>query len=158
MPLQGVVAAHESLEQDLAGVSTNGDYVLDQLGEIVTREIHLNTCVEAINQYCSEYDCICVICVNIDHAEKLHAIIPESTIVHSQLTDLDRRSNMLDWEEGRVRVMVSVEILLEGLRPPKASSDCFHPADFECCALSPGCGPSVADTPMQRPWLFIRFN
>jgi len=125
VPLKGVVAAHESLEKDLAGVSVNGDYVIDQLGEIVTREIHLNTCIEAIDSYCQGYDCICIVCVNIDHAEKLHSMLHDSTIVHSQLNDLDRQSNMMVWESGQKRIMVSVEILLEGYDLPRLQAIVF---------------------------------
>ncbi|RLB94603.1 MAG: hypothetical protein DRH26_00615, partial [Deltaproteobacteria bacterium] len=119
--LKGVVASHESLEQDLAGISVNGDYNLSELGEICTREIHLDTCVEAINKYLSGYDCVCVIAVDINHAQLLYNLLgpEESTIVHSQLSDLDRQSNMLKWERGDVRIMVSVQILIEGYDLPR---------------------------------------
>jgi len=125
VPLKGVVATHKSMEQDLAGVTVQGEYNLTELGEICTREIHLHTAVEAIDEYCPDYDCICVVCVNIDHAEKLHALLDNSTIVHSQLNSIDRQQNMLDWEEGRKRIMVSVEILLEGYDLPRLQAIVF---------------------------------
>jgi len=121
VPLKGVIAAHESLESDLAGISVNGDYNISELGEIVCREIHLQTCVDAIGKYCPDYDCICVICVDINHAQLLHDLLgpEESTIVHSQLSDIERQSNMLKWENGVVRIMISVQILIEGYDLPR---------------------------------------
>lgn len=117
--LKGVVASHESLERDLAGVSVNGDYVLDQLGDIMCKIIHLRTAIEAINQYCQGYNRICVFCCTIEHAEKLHEMIgSESTIVHSQLTQLERHINMKSWKSGSKRIMTSVNILTEGFDMP----------------------------------------
>ena len=119
VPLKGVVANHETLETDLAGVSTNGDYVLDQLGEIMCREIHIGTATEAINQYCAGYTRVCVFCCTIDHAVKIHEQIPdESTIVHSQLSSIERESNMQMWKSGVKRIMTSVNILTEGFDFP----------------------------------------
>lgn len=119
VPLKGVVANHESLEFDLSGVATSGDYVIDQLGEIMCKEIHLETAVEAIQKYCGGYKRICVFCCTIDHAEKLHALIgSESTIVHSRLSDIERSINMNDWKSGKKRIMTSVNILTEGFDMP----------------------------------------
>jgi len=119
VPLKGVVANHESLEKDLAGVATSGDYVLDQLGEIMSREIHLETAVEAIEKYCGEYKRVCVFCCTIDHAEKLQALIgDESTIVHSQLSAIERANNMQLWKSGKKRIITSVNILTEGFDMP----------------------------------------
>jgi DNA repair protein RadD len=119
VPLKGVVANHESLGADLAGVSTNGDYVLDQLGEIMSREIHLHTAVEAIDQYCTDYERVCVFCCTIDHAEKLHDLLGDrSTIVHSRLSSFERTANMMAWERGEKPIMTSVNILTEGFDMP----------------------------------------
>lgn len=119
VPLKGVVANNNSLEDDLAGVSTNGDYVLDQLGEIMSREIHLHTAVDAIDKYCAGYQRVCVFCCTIDHAEKLHALLGDrSTIVHSQLDSFQRSANMKLWENGQKPIMTSVNILTEGFDMP----------------------------------------
>ena len=122
--LKGVIASHESLEQDLAGVSVNGDYVLDQLGDIMTTERHLDTAVEAIEQYCKGYKKICIFTCTIDHSEKLKELIgDQATVVHSQLNSLERQSNMQDWVSGKKRIMVSVNILTEGIDIPEL--DCL---------------------------------
>lgn len=123
-PLKGVVATHDSLERDLAGVSTNGDYVIDQLGDIMTREIHLDTAIEAIEEYCIGYKRICVFCCNISHAEKLRDMLGDrATTVHSQLGDLERQCNMQAWTSGQVPIMTSVNILVEGFDLPEL--DCL---------------------------------
>lgn len=119
VPLKGVAAHHKHLERDLAGVSVNGDYVLDQLGDIMCKEIHIHTAVEAIQKYCAGYKRICVFCCTIDHAVRLQeAIGEESTIVHSQLNQIDRYLNMKAWESGDKRIMTSVNILTEGFDMP----------------------------------------
>lgn len=119
VPLKGIVAAHESIEEDLAGVSTNGDYVINQLGEIMSNERHLHTCVEAIDKYCQGYKRICVFCCTIDHAEKVKELLGDrSTIVHSQLSDIDRQNNMSAWISGRIPIITSVNILTEGFDLP----------------------------------------
>lgn len=124
VPLKGVVAAHESIERDLSGVSVNGDYVLNQLGEIMSSERHLDTAVEAIDQYCSGYKRICVFCCTIDHAEQLRSLLGDrATTVHSQLNPIDRQANMMAWESGRRPIMTSVNILTEGFDMPQL--DCL---------------------------------
>ena len=117
--LKGVVASHESLEKDLAGVSVHGDYVLDQIGEIMSQERHLHTAVEAIETYCAGYKRICVFCCTIDHAEQLKKLIGhQATTVHSKLNPLKRQINMTAWESGEKRIITSVNILTEGFDMP----------------------------------------
>jgi len=127
VPLRGKVAHDGSLERDLTTVELNGDYVLDQLGEIMSKEIHIGTAVEAIRDYCSGYRRICVFCCTIDHANKLQASIEEKlepcAIVHSQLTPLDRAANLEAWKSGKKRVITSVNILAEGFDYP--ALDCL---------------------------------
>ena len=124
VPLKGMVAKHSSLEADLAGVSVNGDYVIDQLGEIMVQERHLDTAVEAIEEYCSEYKKICVFCCTIDHAEQLNDLLgDEATTVHSKLNRFDRDFNMQAWKSGQKRIITSVGILTEGFDFPEL--DCL---------------------------------
>ncbi len=122
--LKGIVATNKNLTSDLAGIRTNGDYVLDQLGEIMSRERHLQTAVEAIRRYTENYKKICIFCCTIDHADQLNSLLgDEATIVHSQLTALQRYANMQAWVRGKKRIMVSVNILIEGFDFPEL--DCL---------------------------------
>lgn len=119
MPLEGKVAINDRLADDLGNVRVNGDYVIDQLGEVMTKEIHLHTAIDAIRQYCDEFQRICVFCCTIDHAEKVRALMGnECTIIHSRLTQIERDINMNAWKSGQCRVITSVNILAEGFDFP----------------------------------------
>jgi len=134
MPLKGMVAMADSLPGDLESVTKHGDYVIDELGRIMCNEVHLDTAVEAIRKHCDGYKHVCVFCVTIDHAEQLNQLLgDESTIVHSQLTPLERQGNMAAWKDGRRRIITSVNILTEGFDFPPL--DCLV---FVRPTLSPG--------------------
>jgi len=122
--LVGKIAHHDQLNADLAGVSISGDYVLNQLGEIMAKEVHISTAAQAITEHCWPFKCVCVFCCTIDHAEKVfNELGPEATIVHSRLTDIERTANMAAWESGDKRIIVSVNILIEGFDLPRL--DCL---------------------------------
>ena len=122
--LRGVIAAGKTMERDLAGISVNGDYVISELGELLTQERHMHTAVEAIEKYCQNYQKICVFCCTIDHAEQLSELIGDTaTVVHSQLNSIDRTNNMEAWRSGRKRIVCSIGILTEGVDIP--SLDCL---------------------------------
>jgi DNA repair protein RadD len=118
--LRGKVSNAEQLESDLSNLdTTGGDYVLDQLGELLSHEIHLSTAVEAIKEHCADYKMICCFCCTIDHAERLKDLLGEKcTVIHSQLSPLQRRINMADWTSGRKRICTSINILSEGVDMP----------------------------------------
>lgn len=122
--LRGKVATHKTLQQDLDRVQISGDYTLQELGDVMSQQRHIETAVDAIEQYCQPYKKICVFCCTISHAEKLNELLgDESTTVHSQLTSMDRFSNMEDWKSGRKRIITSVMILSEGFDLP--ALDCL---------------------------------
>lgn len=132
--LKGRVAYHPSLSADLGMVNVSGDYILDQLGDVMTREIHLFTGVAAIQANCEPYKHICVFCTTIEHAEKLRSILgDEATTTHSQLTAIERHTNLKRWMSGEKRIITSVNILTEGFDFPEL--DCLV---FARPTLSPG--------------------
>ena len=119
VPLKGKAAINNNLKTDLEWVNVRGDYVLDELGMIMSMERHLDTAVEAIKKYCSEYKSICVFCCTIDHAEKLNYLLKdESTVIHSGLKDLEKHINISDWVSGKKRIICSVNLLIEGVDYP----------------------------------------
>jgi len=124
VPLRGKVATHKTLQQDLDRVNVSGDYTLQELGDVMSQQRHIDTAVEAIKQYCQPYSTICVFCCTISHAEMLNDLLgEESTTVHSQLTPMERFTNMEDWKSGRKRIITSIMILSEGFDFP--SLDCL---------------------------------
>lgn len=121
VPLHGKVAHAESLGNDLSTVEVNGDYVLSQAGEVMCREIHLSTALQGIKEHCQPFRSVCVFCCTIDHAERLMGIINQvepCTTIHSQLTAIERYTNMEAWKSGKIRVCTSVNILAEGFDHP----------------------------------------
>ena len=124
VPLRGKVATHKTLQKDLETVNISGDYTLQELGDVMSQQRHIDTAVEAINQYCQSYKKICVFCCTINHAETLQELLgDECTIVHSQLTPIERFTNMEDWKSGRKRIITSIMILSEGFDMP--ALDCL---------------------------------
>jgi len=122
--LKGKVAHAESLVADLADVKVNGDYVLDALGEVMSREIHLSTAVQAIHEHCMGYKYIAVFCTTINHAEILKDLLgDEATTIHSQLSPLERQINMESWKSGKTKICTSINILAEGFDYP--ALDCL---------------------------------
>lgn len=120
MKLDGVVCADETLKIDLDGVGIQaGEYILSQLGHVMEKEIHIDTAVKAVCDYCMEYQKICVFACTIEHAEALYTAFDKvfhgcATIVHSKLSKTDREQNLKDWKSGNKVIMISVNILIEG--------------------------------------------
>lgn len=130
VPLHGKIAHADSLTKDLESVSVNGDYVLDQLGEILCREIHVKTAVLAIKEHLNEYKTIACFCCTVNHAEKLKNAINElnpgsCTTIHSQLSPIERQINLEAWKTGQVRIITSINIISEGFDFPELQCLCF---------------------------------
>ena len=122
--MKGLIAHADSLTADLETVEVNGDYVLNRLGEVMSKQIHLSTAVDAIREHCKDFNMICVFCCTIDHAERLRALLgDEATTIHSQLSPLEREINMQSWLSGKTRICTSVNILTEGIDIPQL--DCL---------------------------------
>ena len=115
----------EELEATLKEALRTGQQVrIEQIGEMMSRPVYITDAVDAIAEECVNYKCLCVLCCTIDHAEILcDAIGDEATIVHSKLTKIEKFKNMYDWESGKKRIIVSVNMLTEGVDFPKL--DCL---------------------------------
>lgn len=124
MELEGKAAINQQFESDMASVRIKGDYLLDEIGDVMVREIHITTAKEAIDEHCKDFKCVCVFCCTIEHAKRIQAVLgDECTIVHSQLSDWERYQNMEGWKSGKKRIMASVNILVEGFDHPPV--DCL---------------------------------
>jgi len=125
MPLSGRIAGNESLTEDLKNVSKNGDYVLTQLGEVMGKDIHVRSAVDAYERYGSHHQHVCVFGCTIDHTEKLTEAFQDrghsAVVIHSQLDRKTRNANIKAWQTGRVKVAVSINILTEGFDFPELS-------------------------------------
>lgn len=119
MPLEGKIAVNSSLSKDMKSVETSGDYILNQLSDVMVKEIHLQTAVDGIKQYCNGFKHICVFCCSIDHAEKLKNLIGDRcTTVHSELSKKEQKFNLDNWKRGITPIITSINILAEGFDFP----------------------------------------
>ena len=123
-PLKGKIVTDKDLKKDLETVGHDTDYFLNQLCDVMTKEVHLETTIEALEKYAIDYKCICIFCCTIEHAEKLFSLIKEpAVLIHSKLSPFKRYGNMRKWTKGKVRIAVSINILVEGFDLPRL--DCI---------------------------------
>ena len=128
MPIQGEVCVASSLAADLSNVGKVGhEYNLGHLGDVMGKPVHIQTAVEALKEFGGESNHVVAFACTIAHAEALQAAFITAgetcSIVHSQLSPLERASNMRAWESGETRVIAGVNILAEGYDFPAA--DCI---------------------------------
>ena len=125
MPLVARIAADENITADLANVQVSGDYNLGQLGDTMSKTVHVQSAVDGLEEYGSEHKSVCVFACTIAHCEALAEAFRnnghDAVTIHSQLSPLERESNMISWRSGKVRICVSVNILIEGFDFPELS-------------------------------------
>ena len=123
--LKGKIATSKGLKKDLdeVGKGVSGDFLTESLSVVMGKEQHLKNILKAYQKIAYNRKCICVLCVDIKHAEKAFKLFDTAnvsvTIVHSGLTKIERAINMRLWETGKKQVMISVNLLLEGYDLPK---------------------------------------
>lgn len=126
MPLEGKIAINSEYAADMKDIPTgiNGDFQEHRLDDVMTKQIHLQTAVDAIHQYCSEFKFIALIACSINHAKKLYELLEsEAVIIHSEQRKLENSLAMQTWKSGKKRIMISVLKLIEGFDFP--ALDCI---------------------------------
>lgn len=128
MPIHGEVCVDASLAADLGWVGRVAhEFNLGQLGQVMAKPVHIGTAVEALRQHGGEAKHVVAFACTISHAEALQAAFiaagESCSIVHSQLSPIERATNMAAWESGQTRVIAGVNILAEGYDFPPA--DCI---------------------------------
>lgn len=109
---------------DLAGVRKTGDYNVGDLSTVMSKQHHVGSAVNALNEYAADRKHVIVFAVTIAHAVKLQeAFGYQSTVIHSELNDKERLQALEDFETGARRVIVNVGILCEGWDSPAV--DCI---------------------------------
>ncbi|OGS40507.1 MAG: hypothetical protein A3K77_00750 [Euryarchaeota archaeon RBG_13_31_8] len=121
MELSGKIATDNEFDNDIKNVSigSDGDYKQNELGLMMSKSRHLESIKKAINEYCQSSKKICIFCCTIEHAKNVLKLFDNATIIHSELTPLEREANMRSWREGNVKIMASVNILIEGFDFPE---------------------------------------
>lgn len=109
---------------DLSGVRRTGDYNVGDLSDVMSKQHHVGSAVNALDQYAADRKHVVVFAVTIAHAEKLlEAFGEQATIIHSELSDAERSKALDDFEHGRRRVIINVGVLTEGWDSP--ACDCI---------------------------------
>jgi DNA repair protein RadD len=117
-----------NIDSDLRGISkSGGDFNLGELSDLMSREIHVGSAVQAYREYGEGRQHVVVFCCTIDHAAKVKDAFASSGyvsgIVHSELSLDDRDRTLGEYEAGRINVLVNVGVLQEGWDSPK--TDCI---------------------------------
>lgn len=127
--LKGIIAVSKGLDKGLKsiGLGASGDFLTDGLSILMGKEQHLKNIKTAYYKYATNKKCICILCVDIIHAEKAYKLLNEAgisvTIVHSGISSIERIINMKAWEDGKIQIMISVNLLIEGYDLPRM--DCI---------------------------------
>jgi DNA repair protein RadD len=97
---------------------SNGEYDDNQLTELLIRNRHMKSVVEAYQSYGEERKHCLVFAVTIKHAEALNAFFSEfgysSGVVHSKMKKDAKESVLKAFEDGEINFLVNVGILTEG--------------------------------------------
>ena len=95
-----------------------GDFNLQQLGDLMGREVHIHGAVQAYEEYGEGREHIVAFCVVIAHAQRLADAFNRAghpaAVVHSQMSKRERQKALADFEAGRVKVIANVGVLTEG--------------------------------------------
>jgi len=125
MRLKGHIASNDCITGDLSNVQVKGDYNLGQLGDVMSRSVHVESAVDGFEKYGTHHKHVCVFACTIKHAEELckafNARGHKAVTVHSKLPEIVRQANLINWQSGKVKVAVSVNILVEGFDFPALS-------------------------------------
>jgi DNA repair protein RadD len=115
-----------NMANDLARVKiVNGEYDVAGLNSLYLRGVHIQSAVEAYDNYGEGRDKVLVFAVSIEHAERLAEAFNQNghqaAALHSHLADRDRTKYLTAFEHGGLKVLVNVGILTEGWDSPKVN-------------------------------------
>jgi DNA repair protein RadD len=113
---------------ELDGIKlTGGEFNLEALSAVMSKEIHIRTAVETYERYGEDRQNVLVFAVTINHAEALAKAFNlaghKAAAVHSELARETRRGVLAAFEASQIKVLVNVGVLTEGWDSPKV--DCI---------------------------------
>lgn len=121
---QGHLSHYRALEaadmdRALAGVDkSKGEFSLDQLGDLMAREVHIRSAVDAYRKWGEGRRHVVVFCVTIAHATRVRDAFAAAGytagLVHSEMPRQERRTALAAFEAGKLQVMANVGVLTEG--------------------------------------------
>ena len=94
-----------------------GDFVLSEAAERYTDSLLVKQLSE-IRERTMERNCVALVVCNIEHAERVKALLPNSTITHSKLSKKEQLTNIELWKEGLIKYMIAVNQINTGFDHP----------------------------------------
>lgn len=109
----------EDISTDLQSVKkTGGDYNMGDLEDVMTKKVHIQNAVTAVERHAADRKSIVVFCTTIKHAETVSEAFRDSgqtsACVHSMMDSEERRANLGAFDAGDIRVICNVGVLTEG--------------------------------------------
>jgi len=102
---------------DLSGVDLiAGEYNIGQLSDAM--EHHVDTLLDALEEFASDRKKILIFCVDIKHADAVAEVIPNCVSYHSKLTKKERVEILRRFKIGEIRALSSVATLTTGFDDP----------------------------------------
>jgi DNA repair protein RadD len=111
------------MQQELNGVKkSRGDYDIGALSSLMSKDIHIQSAVNAYEDYGEERQKVVVFAVTIEHAKLLEEAFKEkgysAVAVHSLLNSETRRASLYNFEKKDIQFLINVGILTEGWDSP----------------------------------------
>jgi len=106
-------------DPDLSGVRTDkGEFNLNELGDAMSRAVHVHSAVQALAKYAPERRHVVVFACTIEHAEVLAGAFKaagyRAEAVHSRMHHDERLARLAAFDAGELDVVVNVGVLTEG--------------------------------------------
>lgn len=110
------------MQLDTDGIkSRTGDYARDEVEERATRPAIIGDAVEQYERHFNGKSCV-VFCVTIAHAERVLAAYQargwRADIIHGKMTNDEREAVVRAFDQQRISVLVSVDVISEGFDIP----------------------------------------
>lgn len=118
-----VYYANQGKDFDLHNVKKDkNDYILASLtNSILHQQENIKLQVEDALSRSSDHNKIIILTTCIEHAEIVHGLLENASIIHSKQSSFDRDQNMNKFKNGKARFLVSVLIASEGFDYPPAT-------------------------------------
>lgn len=111
------------IRDELKTLSTsNGEYNLGELSELMSREVHIGSAVKVYENYGENRQHVVVFCVTIEHARRVMEAFQKAGhstgCIHSKMNPAGRDTVLSAFESGKIRILTNVGILTEGWDSP----------------------------------------
>jgi len=119
-PLKGKTVAPSGMMESLGNVGmVGGEYNLGALSDLMIQGLHINSAVEAWQEYAQDRKKTLAFCVTIEHAERLAEAFNAADIpaiaIHSELSPIENAIAMSQLTNGGKKVFCSVAKLTTGM-------------------------------------------